>query len=245
MFRVEDRHLGAVNQVFTWENPRKDGWQGDVEEGVTLDYDMDAVHEWPDGAPRPEACLGRCPGNPTHYKVFKYQQLLQGAGYQPVQGTTLVFGSWSRYLRAGLNPPDPAQTDPIQYYDYLDELDDRYRRWRKRAQEPTIPVGGGRDDVAAWVAQTHFVADNGIREVWYLPHGAPPNEIRLLELTDRFAGPENGVEPVEFGLDVEGAPFRLVVADVTPDQLEELKQDPSRLPPGWSLQGTARWRRGA
>jgi hypothetical protein len=245
VYLIEDRHRGATNLVFTWEDPRQDGFKGDFIEGVTLDYDMDAVHSWPNGDARPEACLGRSSDNPKHYKVFKYASDLQAAGYQLVPGTALEFGSWSRYLKAGLNPPDPAQTDPVHYYDYLDELDDRYRHWRNTSPEPSVPVGGSRDDVAAWVAKTHFIADGSIREVWYLPQGAPPDEIRLLELSERYAGPEDVVEPIEFGMDVDGAPFRLVVADITPEKLEKLKQDPTRLPPGWSLEGTARWRRGA
>jgi len=60
MFRVEDRVMAEFSQVFTVEDPRKDGYKGNkIEEGVSLDYDMETVHSWPNGARSPEACLGR------------------------------------------------------------------------------------------------------------------------------------------------------------------------------------------
>ncbi len=64
---------------------------------------------------------------------------------------------------------------------------------------------------------------------------SPLNEIRLVDVCDRLAGPDGQLEAIEFGLDVHGAAFRLLVADVTRDQLEQLKRDP--LPPGWSSRG--------
>jgi hypothetical protein len=81
--------------------------------------------------------------------------------------------------------------------------------------------------------------------VWYLPNGAPPEEIRLLELNDQLASGENKAEPIDFGLDIEGANFRLFVADITSEQLDHIKQDPTALPHGWSLNEKMVWRRGA
>ncbi|HEV3167861.1 MAG TPA: hypothetical protein VGZ22_27920, partial [Isosphaeraceae bacterium] len=86
-------------------------------------------------------------------------------------------------------------------------------------------------------------ADNGVREVWYLPQGAPADEIRFLEVSDRLAGNGSKVEPIEFGLDIEGAAFHLFVADITSERLEQIKKDPSLLPPGWSLDGKVTWGR--
>ncbi len=133
--------------------------------------------------------------------------------------------------------------DDEDWYDFLDELDEVSRRRSKREPEPPEPAGKSRDEVAAWVAKKHFIADSGIREVWHLPKGSPPGEIRLLDVCDRLAGPDGKVEAIDFGLNVHGAPFCLLVADVTRDQLEQLKRDPSRLPPGWSLEGNQIWRR--
>ncbi len=61
----------------------------------------------------------------------------------------------------------------------------------------------------------------------------------------RLAGSQASVEAVDFGLNVAGKPFRLFVADITTDQLLQLRQDPSRLPPGWSIDGASHWGRRA
>lgn len=139
--------------------------------------------------------------------------------------------------------PPSAETPDEWWYDYLDKLDEAARQRQKRAPEAEEPTSSARDDVARWVAKKHFVADNGIREVWYLPKQAPPHEIRLLEVNDRFVTYDENVDAMDFGLDVDGSPFQLSIADVNTDQLEQLKEDPSRLPTGWSLDGSLVWRR--
>ncbi len=243
MFLVEDNRHGATYLVFTWEDPRKAGYSGPVTEGVTLDYDWEAVHAWPEGHARPEASVGREPGNPTHYKVFKYGRELEAAGYEPVTGTAVQFGSWRDYANLHLLPPNPEQTDDVSWYDYLDRVDEASRG--RRGKTPAAPASNRRDDVAAWVANKHLIVDSSLREVWYLPRGAPPEEIRLLEVTNRWAGAEAQAEAIDFGLDVEGANYRLLVADVTSDQLGRITNDAALLPPGWSLGGDTVWRRGA
>jgi hypothetical protein len=245
MFLVEDRRPGATFLVFMWKDPREDGYKGDVAEDVHLDYDMPAVHSWPDGEDSPEACVGRSVEDPKQYTVFKYCRDLGPAGFERVSGMPLVFVSWADYLGLRRHPPDAEQIDDEQWFDYLDEVDEVARR--RRDLPPDSPAGKGRDDVAAWLARKHLIADNAIREVWYLPEGAPADEIRLLELNDRLAGPEfeSNPEAIDFGLDVEGARFRLSVADVTSEQLERIRENPSRLPPGWSLEEKRVWRRGA
>ncbi len=44
MYRVKYQDDGIQENVFTWKNPRSDGFAGDVEEDVWLDYDMEHVH---------------------------------------------------------------------------------------------------------------------------------------------------------------------------------------------------------
>lgn len=245
MFLVEDKRHGLTYLVFTWEDPRKSGYKGTVTEGVNLDYDMETVHSWPDGEEAPEPTVGRDPKRPKDYKVFKYERDREKEGYLPITGEAVVFGSWKEYTKLHLVPPDPALTDDQQWYDYLDKLDEDSRRRRLKSQPPDKPAGTSRDEVADWVAKTHLLADASIREIWYLPSGAPTDEIRLLELSDRLAGPEGRAEAIDFGLDVEGAPFRLFVADITSEQLDQIRCDPSYLPAGWSLGGGKVWRRGA
>ena len=246
MFLIDETRHGSTNLVFVYEDPRKVGYsEGHVIENVTLDYDMEAVHSWPDGARAPEACLGQDPKDPLHYKVFKYSSDLQSAGYRPVPGNPVLFGSWKDYVKLHRIPPDPEQTDDELWYEYLDKLDEDSRRRRQRSQAPSSPEGKSRDEVAAWVAKKHLVADDSIREVWYLPSGAPSEEIRLLELNDRLAGNGSRIEAIDFGLDVEGASFRLFVADINSEQLDRIKQDAGWLPPGWLLDAQRIWRRGA
>lgn len=241
MFLVEDHRQGMTYLVFTWGDPRQAGFKGTAVEGVTLDWDMDYTSSWPDGADCPEVCVGRNPNNSKHYKVFKYPRELRQAGFEPVAGEPVFFGSWSDYLKLWA----PDQLSDEEWYSHLDNLDEASRRRRQRVEVSANPPSSGRDDVAAWVANKHRVVDSSIREVWYLPKDAPANEIRLLEVNDRLEGSETRPEPIDFGLDVEGTHFRLFVADVTTDQLERIKHDATLLPPGWSLEGRKTWRRGA
>ncbi|MBI1915187.1 MAG: hypothetical protein HYS12_10680 [Planctomycetes bacterium] len=238
MFLVEDQRFGTTHLIFTWKNPRQDGYTGNVIDDVGLDYNMEEVHSWPDGHDRPEVCVGRAPDNPKHYKVFKYLRDREAAGYQPVTGTPDVFGSWSDYLKLW-HPEDLPDED---WFESLEVFDKASRERRQRSEMPASPTGTDRDEVAAWLAKTHFLADTGLREIWYLPQGAPPDELRFLEVNERL-GSESKVEPIDFGLEVGGTHFLLFVADITGDQLAQIKQDPSRLPPGWSLSGARNWRR--
>jgi hypothetical protein len=245
MFFVEDTRHGTTYLVFTWQDPRLDGFQGNVTEDVRLDYDMETVHQWHDGESPPEPCVGRSLRDASHFKVFRSISELTAAGFERVPGDPVVFGRWSEYTRLRLEPPDPDETNDEQWYSYLDKLDEDARRRRRASTISPPATGSTRDEIAAWLARKHLVVDNAIREVWYLPHGAPPDEIRLLECNDRLAGSESETDAIDFSLNIEGANYRLFVADITSDQLEQIRRDPSRLPPNWSLNGRMIWRRGA
>ena len=238
MFLVEDRRGGGTYLVFTGDDddPRSYGYAGVVVERVALDYDM-AVHNWPDGTPRPEVCVGRDPNDPKRYKVFKYSAERQAAGFVPVAGTPLVT-RWVNYLK--LSRPHELPED--EWYRQLDEYDEASRR-RRRSPLPEPTAGTPRDGVASWVAKKHLVADASVREVWHLPGHAAADEIRLLEVNDRLPGRETA-EALDFGLDVQGTRYRLSVADVSSEQLDLIRHDPSRLPVGWSLEPSQVWRRG-
>jgi hypothetical protein len=62
---------------------------------------------------------------------------------------------------------------------------------------------------------------------------------KVLGTVNGLAGSQAGVEAVDLGLDVARKPFRLLDADITSDQLLQLRQDPSRLPPGWPIDGAS------
>ncbi|HYV34308.1 MAG TPA: hypothetical protein VE988_01305, partial [Gemmataceae bacterium] len=189
-----------------------------------------------------DPCVGHDPKNDKHYKVFKYKNELKSAGYVfDSSGTPFVYGSWDDYVRFH----HLAELPEEKWYEELDRLDDAARKRRQGNGTVSAPLGKGRDDVAAWVAKNHFLVDSSIRQVLYLPKGAAADEIRLLEVSDRLSGPEGKLEALDFGLDVDGEPFHLLVADVTTDQLDQIKRDQSGLPRGWLLEGHKVWRRGA
>jgi hypothetical protein len=135
-----------------------------------------------------------------------------------------------------------SDTDWIEF---LNELDEVSRRRRLRAPDASKPAGNTKEQVADWIAKTHLATDTTIKEIWYLPTGSPSDEVRLIELNGRIAGVGWGIEPIDFALDVEGTHFKLLVADVTSDDFDRAKNDPTALPPGWSLSGAKTWRRGA
>jgi hypothetical protein len=137
------------------------------------------------------------------------------------------------------------ELDKEQGFEFLDALDQVSRRRRQRREDPSGPTGTSRDEVAAWVAKQHLLVDVSVQEIWYLPMGAPADEIRFLELNNRHALPSDQVQPVTFDLDIERAWLTLSVADVTTEILEQIERDPSILPGSWSLEGKQVWRRGA
>ncbi len=105
-------------------------------------------------------------------------------------------------------------------------------------------MNGSRDDVAAWVARKHFAVDSSIQKIWYLPQGAGTDEIRLLELSDRISDNISTIEAIDFGLEIEGASYRLMVADISSEKINEKTKEPVLLPVGWSLKGAKLWGRG-
>jgi hypothetical protein len=243
VFLVQD-NLSANYLVFTARDPRIDGYNGKVNEGVTLDYDVEAISTCPDGQEEPKVCVGRSRDNPNHYKVLKYRKDRKlDTAYEPIEGIPVIFFSWHDYVKLRLVPPDPDQTGEEGYFQYLDDLDRSFRERRRRPQLPDMPASADRDGVAEWVAKQHRIVDSSIREVWYLPGGAPADEIRLLEVSDRIARNGDNAVAIDFGLDVGGANFRLFVADVTSEQLDQLQLDPARLPQGWRMDGGKVWRR--
>jgi hypothetical protein len=140
------------------------------------------------------------------------------------------------------------QYDEEQWFQFLDELDAVSRRRQQRAEEPAPPGAAQPDAIAQWIARKHLVADSGIREIWYLRQGSPPDEIRLLEVNDRLAlsdAEAARVEPIEFGLDGLDAHVKLLVADISGDQLDAITAGRLRLPSGWELNGNIVWGRRA
>jgi hypothetical protein len=247
MFLVKDRRLGMDNYLFMQTDPRAEGYKGDVNEGVTLDYDMNAVHLWPRGQPCPKPQLGRDPKNPKHYKVFKFPEELHAAGFEFVHSNTpFVEYSWSDYRKRYYPVPEEYAKTMTQdeWFDFLEEADyaTSLRKKMSAANEPK--KDSSRDQIAEWVAKRHMGAEGGINQVWFLPSGSPTDEIRLLEVNERFSGEAAQIEPIDFGLDLDGAKYRLLVADVSVDVLEKVKAEPAKLlPKDWRIDGALVWGR--
>lgn len=239
MFLVFDESSSPPYLVFTWENPREDDYGGEVLDDVSLVYE-NGVDEWPLGEAAPEPCVGT--KDHKRYEVFRGCEKLRASGYAPVPGMPVVLTRWSDFLRL----VHPEQLNEERWYDELDKLDEAARRRRKMPLSSELPSDATRDEVAAWIARRHFIVDTGVREIWYLRDGAPNDDIRLIEVNDRIIASESRIEAVDFGLNIEGVPFKLYVADVNSEQLALAQRDPSRLPEGWSLAGAQQWwRRGA
>jgi hypothetical protein len=92
--------------------------------------------------------------------------------------------------------------------------------------------------MAAFYGKRHKTTDPSIREIHYLPTGAPPNEIRLVEVNEAITGTASP-EPIDFGVD-PGTPneHKQIVIDVTPEQWEEVQEGTLSLPKGWTLEGS-------
>ena len=97
---------------------------------------------------------------------------------------------------------------------------------------------------ATWLAGQHLRFDSRLTQVVYLPNAAPDDEVRLLEVnTGLYPEPGKPIVSVETTPAVAGLPFRVCIADVTPEEWQQIQTNPGLLPAGWSLQGNSISRR--
>ncbi len=95
-----------------------------------------------------------------------------------------------------------------------------------------------RDQMAHWYAQRHRSIDEGVVTIFHLPKGAPPREIRLLEVNTLVAE-MTPLEAIDFGVDTRSdTAHTLVVLDVTPAQWLAVQRGSLPLPTGWTLDGS-------
>src|SRR5205085_986854 len=95
--------VGNSCYVFTSEDPRKDGFAGQVQEGIRLDV-PDDLHHTPHGQTASAPCLAVSDLDPKHYRVFQYRNECRRAGFQALSLLYVVCRRWSDY-KATLNPP--------------------------------------------------------------------------------------------------------------------------------------------
>lgn len=97
---------------------------------------------------------------------------------------------------------------------------------------------------AEWLARQHLRFDNRLSEIIYLPVGAPQDEVRLVEVnTGLYPEPGSPITAIESTPAVTDLPFRVLVADVTPDEWTQIKGNPGLLPVGWNLAESRVFRR--
>ena len=116
----------------------------------------------------------------------------------------------------------------------------------QQLKEGKIPskVSQRRAAFANRLAGEHLEFDKRLSLIVYLPSGAPEDEVRLLEVNaGLYPEPGNPIVPVETTPAINDMPFRISVADVTPDEWQQIQTNPGLLPPGWSLEGSQTIRR--
>ena len=91
-----------------------------------------------------------------------------------------------------------------------------------------------------------MASDLALDKIVYLPDGAPPGEIRLLEINRLLNVPDPEIiEPLDFGPDIDGISFNVSVADITFEQWRRLEAGRgAALPEGWSLKDSITYDRG-
>jgi hypothetical protein len=179
--------------------------------------------------------------------VFKFPAELHAAGFDLVHSNTpFVAYSWSDYPKR--NHPGPEEyakkMTSDKWFDFLEDADSAARIRKSLTEFKKPKQCSNRDEVAKWVAQRHMGAEGGIHHVCFLPTDSPADEIRLLEVSERFTAGVGKVEPIDFGLDLDGRKYKLSVADVSLDQLEKIKANPSQsVPKDWTIDRMLIWDR--
>lgn len=99
-----------------------------------------------------------------------------------------------------------------------------------------------KDAAARRLIQWHFRVEPELREVYRIVvdnEGSQEEPIRLLEVNAATV-PTGSVEAFTFS-PTEEIPFRTVIAEITPEELEVLLSNPEALPKGWSLSRAERF----
>ena len=96
-------HDVTINcHVFTDKNPRDDGYDGELQENVTLDT-SEGVNEWRNGTRSLDGCLGQDPEDDSHYKVFQYDKDCSNAKFHNLGTNFSSHDSWSDYEKIKSN----------------------------------------------------------------------------------------------------------------------------------------------
>lgn len=91
---------------------------------------------------------------------------------------------------------------------------------------------------AEWLGRYHLKIDERLAQAVYLPTGAPADVVRLLEVNlGLFPTPDEPIRAIETIPSKFGLPFRVQIADITPEEWRQIQTNPALLPTGWHLDG--------
>ena len=93
MYHVLDPRTS--HHVFTFDDPRQNGFDGHVQEDVNL-LEPEDVFDWPDGAPKPDVCLGVSHNNARQYQVFKTTIKCHNSGFRLLGPNYIYVVSWAK-----------------------------------------------------------------------------------------------------------------------------------------------------
>jgi hypothetical protein len=99
-----------------------------------------------------------------------------------------------------------------------------------------------KDAAARRLIEWHFTVEPELCEVYRIlmeNEGSREEPIRLLEVNAATV-PTGSVEPFAFSPTQE-IPFRTVIAEITPEELDSLRLHPETLPEGWSFSRAERF----
>jgi hypothetical protein len=88
-------------------------------------------------------------------------------------------------------------------------------------------------DVVNWVVQEHFDIEAGLRQIAVYSE-EEDSVLRLIEVNEETL-PTGQVQPFVFSPD-EDVPVPIFIADVTPEEWEEIQKGRISLPKGWPSQ---------
>ncbi len=95
-----------------------------------------------------------------------------------------------------------------------------------------------KEAVARSLAEAHYVVEPGIVHIVRLVAASereadPTEPVKLLEVNKNTT---DGIHPVFFGPHkASGICYPSVIVEVTPEEYEQIRRDPSRLPNHWAL----------
>lgn len=82
--------------VFTEQDPRQDGFDGDVEQGVRLD-EIQTLDNPALDATLGDPCLGRSPTDDKHFRVFLSVKDCRAEGFQYIAQIYGKYESWREF----------------------------------------------------------------------------------------------------------------------------------------------------